>query len=105
MNRRTQLKLESAKLYVRKNILSGRFIVKHTFAIMLAAGAVGTVALGASLIDTNSKDDKAVVAEADQDYSISISEMPMLADSSVDKLYTVFEDGEALTAANENWYR
>ena len=45
MNRRTQLKLENAKIFMKKNVFSGRYKVRNTLAVIGAAAIIGTVGL------------------------------------------------------------
>ena len=111
MNRRTQLKLEEAKLFARKYIFSGRFIVRNTLVVMGAATLVGSGIFTANVIERDKVASSTVSAlvseeveaevEAPDTYSITLNEASLLEDDSVDTLYSYLDDEDVLTASND----
>lgn len=109
MNRRTELKLESAKIYIKKNILSGRYKVRNTLAVLTAAALVGTVGLTVKAVTAESaeaeaetKTVSAMVAEdtqvAETEYVINLSDDAYLADGSIETLKGRLDDSDAVLA-------
>lgn len=110
MNRRTELKLESAKIYLKKNILSGRYKVRNTLAVLTAAALVGTVGITVKAVTdkgdvVDNKSVSAMVAvntqEAEKpetEYVINLSDDSYLADGSIDTLKGRLDDGDAVLA-------
>lgn len=110
MNRRTELKLESAKIYLKKNILSGRYKVRNTLAVLTAAALVGTVGITVKAVTdkgdvVDNKSVSAMVAvnaqEAEKpetEYVINLSDDSYLADGSIDTLKGRLDDSDAVLA-------
>ncbi|MCR4846721.1 MAG: cell wall hydrolase [Eubacterium sp.] len=110
MNRRTELKLESAKIYLKKNILSGRYKVRNTLAVLTAAALVGTVGITVKAVTdkgdvVDNKSVSAMVAvntqEAEKpetEYVINLSDDAYLADGSIDTLKGRLDDSDAVLA-------
>ena len=127
MKRRTELKLESMKIFSKKYIFSSRFIVRNTLAVLVIGTVVGGSAMTANLVDSNevadnsiristvfdkkvsknaaktSKVSKKVEKEvaAPEKYVINISSEALIEDTSVEELYTEFADAGYLVAANK----
>lgn len=115
MNRRTQLKLENAKIFMKKNVFSGRYKVRNTLAVIGAAAIIGTVGLTVQGVENKAQENKTVTAmvaesvendtavEPAKEYVINISDSACLDDTSISTLYSRFEDDdEVLTAANDS---
>lgn len=110
MNRRTELKLESAKIYLKKNILSGRYKVRNTLAVLTAAALVGTVGITVKAVTdkgdvVDNKSVSAMVAvntqEAEKpetEYVINLSDDAYLAEGSIDTLKGRLDDSDAVLA-------
>ncbi|MBO5610679.1 MAG: cell wall hydrolase [Eubacterium sp.] len=110
MNRRTELKLESAKIYLKKNILSGRYKVRNTLAVLTAAALVGTVGITVKAVTdkgdvVDNKSVSAMVAvntqEAEKpetEYVINLSDDSYLAAGSIDTLKGRLDDSDAVLA-------
>ncbi len=110
MNRRTELKLESAKIYLKKNRLSGRYKVRNTLAVLTAAALVGTVGITVKAVTdkgdvVDNKSVSAMVAvntqEAEKpetEYVINLSDDSYLADGSIDTLKGRLDDSDAVLA-------
>lgn len=111
MNRRTQLKLEEAKIFAKKYIFSGRFVVRNTLIVMGAATLVGSGIFTANVIERDKVASSTVSAlvseeveaevEAPDTYSITLNEASLLEDDSVDTLYSYLDDEDVLTASND----
>ena len=127
MKRRTELKLESMKIFSKKYIFSSRFIVRNTLAVLVIGTVVGGSAMTANLVDSNevadnsiristvfdkkasknaaktSKVSKKVEKEvaAPEKYVINISSEALIEDTSVEELYTEFADAGYLVATNK----
>ncbi len=117
MNRRTEIKIEKAKTYLRENIFSGRFIVRNTLCVMALASVAAGTAFAADVISDGAKASAvdAVVAEpvteevkevsteavieVNETYSINIEESSMIDSTSVTELYSRFEDDDFILAA------
>ena len=114
MNRRTELKLENAKIYTKKYILSGKYKVRNTLAVLTAAALIGTVGITVKAVTDNSaateadnKTVSAMVAEETQvekaeaektEYVITLSDDAYLADNSIDTLKGRLDDSDAVLA-------
>ena len=112
MNRRQQIKLENAKIFARKYIFSGRYIVRNTLAVMglatLAGGAYLTVQVAgtgvASGMAVNTKAEQVEETEAEPEvetYAIQIGEDSLVKADSVDALYVRLEGEDVLTVSND----
>ena len=119
MNRRTQLKIEDARIFAKKYIFSGRFIVRNTLVALGLATVVGSTALTVNVANTRAalkaeenKTISSMVADniagnIDADnatetkgYTVFLTDSSVLASDSVDDLYVRFEDEGVLTATN-----
>lgn len=119
MNRRTQLKIEDARIFAKKYIFSGRFIVRNTLVALGLATVVGSTALTVNVANTRAalkaeenKTISSMVAEniagnIDADnaaetkgYTVFLTDSSVLASDSVEDLYVRFEDEGVLTATN-----
>ncbi len=124
MNRRTQLKIEDARIFAKKYIFSGRFIVRNTLVALGLATVVGSTALTVNVANTRAalkaeenKTISSMVADniagnidadnVDADnatetkgYTVFLTDSSVLASDSVDDLYVRFEDEGVLTATN-----
>ena len=110
MNRRTELKLESAKIYLKKNILSGRYKVRNTLAVLTVAALVSTVGITVKAVTAKGDvvDNKSVSAmvavntqEAEKpetEYVINLSDDSYLAAGSIDTLKGRLDDSDAVLA-------
>ncbi|MBQ7707860.1 MAG: cell wall hydrolase [Lachnospiraceae bacterium] len=95
MNKRTKLKLQNAKIYLKKNIFNGRYIVRNilasTIIVTVAAGAygVGALALG------NKKEEAKEVVETSQEEQvvIDLNETSSLNSSSISILMADMDAG------------
>ena len=56
MNRRTELKLERAKVNFRKNFLSGNYIVRNTLVVLAVGTVVGGTLLATDIVNDNGAD-------------------------------------------------
>jgi len=110
MNRRQQIKLENAKVFARKYIFSGRYIVRNTLAVMglatIAGGAylavqVGGAKVATNLVVENEATEQIVENEETEVYSVQVSDSTLLDKNSVDSLYVILEDDSVLTASND----
>ncbi len=107
MKRKTELKLEEAKMYTRKYILSGRYIVRNTFVAVAALSVVGSAVLAVNIKKEVAETPKSISQMVAEDvetesgnFSINVAEASMIENESVDQLYTLFDDDDVLTAAN-----
>lgn len=119
MNRRTQLKIEDARIFAKKYIFSGRFIVRNTLVALGLATVVGSTALTVNVVNTRAAlkaeenktisnmvaDNIAGNIDADnaaetKGYTVFLTDSSVLASDSVDDLYVRFEDEGVLTATN-----
>ena len=114
MNRRTELKLENAKIYTKKYILSGKYKVRNTLAVLTAAALIGTVGITVKAVtdksaatEADNKTVSAIVAEETQvekaeaektEYVITLSDDAYLADNSIDTLKGRLDDSDAVLA-------
>ena len=107
MKRKTELKLEEAKMYTRKYILSGRYIVRNTLVAVVALSVVGSAVLAVNIKKEVAETPKSISQMVAEDvetesgnFSINVAEASMIETESVDQLYTLFDDDDVLTAAN-----
>lgn len=123
MNRRTELKLERAKVNLRKNFLSGNYIVRNTLVVLAVGTVVGGTVLATEIVNDNGADlaasayvsiDTRVAEKAadnevsdltqvqvseDKTYEVVLSEEETI--SGIDSLYAVVsDDSGVLTLAN-----
>jgi spore germination cell wall hydrolase CwlJ-like protein len=122
MKRRTEIKLESAKLFSKKYIFSGRFIVRNTLCVIVLAAMTGSAVLAADVVG-DSKSMKAATAKISEvaevskvvaaeetapeelGYVVKLENTEMMDTSSIDNLYARFEeDGVVLAKANKAEY-
>lgn len=109
MNRRTQLKLESAKIFTKKYILSGRFVVRNTLAVMAVATIAGGTVVAANIAGDSAVNNKgittAVIESVEEDnedrYVITLNDSAVIETASVDMLYGRLDEEGVLTASNE----
>lgn len=107
MNRRTEIKLENAKIFAKKYIFSSNFVVRNTLALMTVATVVGTATVATNIIGSKSDDTKTVsslVAESvneDDGLTIYIGNDSYIEDDSVNDLYARLGDEGVLTASND----
>ena len=117
MKRKTELKLESAKLFSRKYVFSGRFIVRNTLCVIALAAITGSSVFAADIIgDRSVKEvksaeivkitEEAVTEEAAPvEYIVKLDNTETMDVSSIDTLYSKFEeDGAVLAKANNAEY-
>ena len=117
MNRRTELKLENAKIYLKKNILSGKYRVRNTLTVLTAAALIGTVGITVKAVANDSADKEvetktisSMVAEetqvattapapvAEEAYVINLSDDAYLNEGSIDVLKSRLDDSDAVLA-------
>ena len=123
MNRRTELKLERAKVNFRKNFLSGNYIVRNTLVVLAVGTVVGGTLLATDIVNDNGADlaasayvsidtrvaEKAadnsvadltqVTVSDDKTYEVVLSEEETM--TGIDSLYAVVsDDSGVLTLAN-----
>ncbi len=126
MNRKTELKLESMKIFTKKYILSGKYLVRNTLAVLAIGSLAGGTVLATNIVKDGiekkniSANVAAVVApevtevktevteakpaetEVQEVAVINLSEDSFIDGSSVDELYVCLNDSdEVLTAAND----
>ena len=126
MNRKTELKLESMKIFTKKYILSGKYLVRNTLAVLaigslaggtvlatnivkdgiekknISANAAAIVAPEVTEVKTEVTEAKPVETEVQEVAVINLSEDSFIDGSSVDELYVCLNDSdEVLTAAND----
>ena len=117
MKRRTELKLESMKIFSKKYIFSSRFIVRNTLAVLVIGTVVGGSAMTANLVDSAEvADNSAKISSVFEEkaskkaygntkdevkYVINLSDDALIEDTSVNQLYTRFSDEGYLVATNE----
>lgn len=103
MNKRTQLKKRNLELFIKKNILNSKFIVRNlivaTVVVSAVAGAVGVATVaGDSISKRKQSANEAVATEytetATMDtYSIESTAVERLEASTTNKVLSGFEDG------------
>ena len=103
MNRRTEIKLENAKIFARKYVFSGRFIVRNTLIAMGIASIAGGSLIASDIVESRCIDNSTVssiVAESFEDdkYVIVVGDDSMLTDESVGTLYSYFADEDVIKA-------
>ena len=118
MKRRTELKLESMKIFSRKYIFNSRFLVRNTLTVLAIGTIVGGSVMAADIVDSNEMADNSAkisavfekkasksadVAEeaVTENYVINLSDSAVIAEASVDALYSKFSDEGFLVAANK----
>ena len=117
MKRRTELKLESMKIFSKKYIFSSRFIVRNTLAVLVIGTVVGGSAMTANLVDSAEvADNSAKISSVFEEkaskkaygntkdevkYVINLSDDALIEDTSVNQLYTRFSDEGYLVATNK----
>lgn len=115
MNKRTRLRIRNFSLYLKKNILNSKYIVRNTSAVVLGVSFVGMVICGSKLISM-SKEQNAVadsmeahvgvVASTDVMYynsdSIVLDEVAMIDPTSISSVKVAMDsDVEMVVEANE----
>ena len=124
MNRRTQLKLERAKVNFRKNFLSGNYIVRNTLVVLAVGTVVGGTVLATEIVNDNGanmaasayvsidtrvaekaatdkgvEELKDVQVSEDKTYEVVLSDENTI--NSIDSLYAIVsDDSGVLTVAN-----
>ncbi|MBR6404124.1 MAG: cell wall hydrolase [Eubacterium sp.] len=119
MKRRTELKLESMKIFSRKYIFNSRFLVRNTLTVLAIGTIVGGSVMAADIVGSDeladnsakisavfdkkaSKPEEVVEVETTtEEYVINLSDSAVIAEASVDELYTKFSDEGFLVAANK----
>ena len=96
MNKRTKLKLQNAKIYLKKNVFNGRYIVRNILAstIIVTIGA-GIYGIGALALNNKKDDVKTVAVEEAQDEQtvIYLSETSTMDASSIGILMADMDAG------------
>ena len=96
MNKRTKLKLQNAKIYLKKNVFNGRYIVRNILAstILVTIGA-GVYGVGALALNNKNDDVKTVAVEETQDEQtvIYLSETSTMDASSISILMADMDAG------------
>lgn len=115
MNKRTKLRIRNFSLYLKKNILNSKYIVRNTSAVVLGVSFVGMVICGGKLISM-SKEQNAVavsteahvgiVASTEIMYynseSIVLDEVAMIDPTSISSVKVAMDsDVEMAVEANE----
>lgn len=115
MNKRTKLRMRNFSLYLKKNILNSKYIVRNTSAVVLGVSFVGMVICGGKLISM-SKEQNAVavsteahvgiVASTEIMYynseSIVLDEVAMIDPTSISSVKVAMDsDVEMAVEANE----
>lgn len=115
MNKRTKLRIRNFSLYLKKNILNSKYIVRNTSAVVLGVSFVGMVICGSKLISM-SKEQNAVtvsteahvgvVASTEIMYynseSIVLDEVAMIDPTSISSVKVAMDsDVEMAVEANE----
>ncbi len=115
MNKRTKLKLRNFSLYLKKNILNSKYIVRNTSAVVLGVSFVGMVICGSKMISM-SKEQNSVVASAEAHVgvvastdnmhynsdSIVLNEVAMIDPTSISSVKVAMDsDVEMVVEANE----
>lgn len=121
MQGRNRRKLNNINMYIRKNILSGRYVIKNTIAMIAIVGLVVVVANVLGVFDSNTTDDGSVgttkqiqaenaknIASEDSKYSddytfvLETEEDVLITTSSVNYLKTILTgDAVKLTKAEQ----
>lgn len=102
MNRRLKRNLSSFRLYIKKNILNGRYLIRNlTFAVTFLG--VAAVVMGGFIFfgDKGQQPDDAVVAAALEKKSITVIETDNLNPVSVPVLLAQMDDG-SITSVQPN---
>lgn len=115
MNKRTRLRIRNFSLYLKKNILNSKYIVRNTSAVVLGVSFIGMVICGSKLISM-SREQNAVavsseahvgaVASVDvMNYntdSIVLNEVAMIDPTSISSVKVAMDsDAEMAVEANE----
>ena len=120
MKRRTEIKLENMKLFSKKYVFSGRYIVRNTLAVLALASITGAAVFAADVIGDEKVASASVVkaieteevtteeateAAAPEEYVVKLSDSSVIEMETLDALYTCFEeDGVVQTSANAAEY-
>lgn len=118
MKRRTELKIENAKIFSKKYIFSSRFVVRNTLCVLALTTLTGSAVFAAEVIgDRSVKEVKpvevAVIAPKAEEksepvsdkYIVKLEDTTYMDTDSIDVLYSKFEDdGAVLAKANSAEY-
>ena len=115
MKKRTKLKIRNFSLYLKKNILNSKYIVRNTSAVVLGVSFVGMLICGSKMISM-SKEQNAVVASTEAHVgvvastdimrynsdSIVLNEVAMIDPTSISSVKVAIDsDVEMVVEANE----
>ncbi|MBD5097526.1 MAG: cell wall hydrolase [Lachnospiraceae bacterium] len=115
MKKRTKLKIRNFSLYLKKNILNSKYIVRNTSAVVLGVSFVGMLICGSKMISM-SKEQNAVVASTEAHVgvvastdimrynsdSIVLNEVAMIDPTSISSVKVAMDsDVEMVVEANE----
>lgn len=115
MKKRTKLKIRNFSLYLKKNILNSKYIVRNTSAVVLGVSFVGMVICGSKMISM-SKEQNAVAASTEAHVgviastnimrynsdSIVLNEVAMIDPTSISSVKVAMDsDVEMAVEANE----
>ena len=115
MNKRTKLRIRNFSLYLKKNILNSKYIVRNTSAVVLGVSFVGMVICGSKLISMSKEQNMVaisteahvgVVASTEIMYynseSIVLDEVVMIDPTSISSVKVAMDsDVEMAVEANE----
>ncbi|MBO4863171.1 MAG: cell wall hydrolase [Eubacterium sp.] len=119
MKRRTEIKLENMKLFSKKYVFSGRYIVRNTLCVLALAAITGAAVFAADVIgdvkvstasvvkavETEEVTTEATEEKAPEEYVVKLSDSSVIEMESLDALYTCFEeDGVVQSSANAAEY-
>ncbi|MBO5509285.1 MAG: SH3 domain-containing protein, partial [Lachnospiraceae bacterium] len=106
MNKRNELRKRNIELYLKKNIFSGKYIVRNLMAATIAVSSVAGIVGATTVIADSVKDeagDSIVVAEEDTQKvlgDISYASIPQLSSDSIGVLLADMELNETMDIAS-----
>ncbi|MCM1082916.1 MAG: cell wall hydrolase [Clostridium sp.] len=117
MNKRTKLRIRNFSLYLKKNILNSKYIVRNTSAVVLGVSFVGMIICGSKMISMSKEQDVVAASMEAQvgaaastelmqydDDSIVLNEVAMIDPTSISSV-KVAMDSDVVMAVEANEFQ
>lgn len=110
MTKRTEFRKRNTELFLKRNVLSGKFVVKNlliaTVAVSAVAGVVGLTSVIADSLETRPETMIVEAAPAEETKvalgNLVVTEIPQLKDDAISTLYASLEMNETVDLASRN---